>query len=180
VLQQAIDAAGGAAGETMGPVVLAYGLCSNGIVGLRAPRQGLAIPRVHDCIGLFLGSREAYDRAFQERCGTYYLTPGWVAEEKDPLGVLEHDYVPRVGRVEAEQALREELRHYTHVVLIDTGAADLAPLRARARENARFLGKAYEEVPGGRGYFQRILDGPLDEGFVVLGPGERVTQEEFF
>ncbi len=35
-------------------VLMAYGLCSNGIVGVKAMRGEIIIPRVHDCIGIFL------------------------------------------------------------------------------------------------------------------------------
>ncbi len=41
-------------------IVLGYGLCSNGIVEVKAKRQPIVIPRVHDCISLFLGSHERY------------------------------------------------------------------------------------------------------------------------
>ncbi len=41
-------------------IILSYGLCSNGIVGVRANRHPVLIPRVHDCITLFLGSSERY------------------------------------------------------------------------------------------------------------------------
>ncbi|HZL04222.1 MAG TPA: DUF1638 domain-containing protein, partial [Coriobacteriia bacterium] len=38
-------------------IILGYGLCSQGVVGLRAEGCRLVIPRVDDCIALFLGSR---------------------------------------------------------------------------------------------------------------------------
>ena len=41
-------------------IVLGYGLCGNGIVGVKAEKQPLVVPRAHDCIGLFLGSLEAH------------------------------------------------------------------------------------------------------------------------
>ncbi len=161
-------------------IVLGYGLCSNGIVGVTAPKQGLIVPRVHDCIALFLGSRAAYDQTFHERPGTYYLTPGWVAEKKDPLGCMEDDYVPRVGRKNAEWALREEYKNYTHIALIDTKVEDLAPLRTRALENARFLDMQYEEVSGTQDYFEKILFGPYqEEDFLIFQPGETVSQNPF-
>ncbi len=162
-------------------IVLGYGLCSNGVVGLVAPRQGLIIPRVHDCITLFLGSRQAYDEAFQERPGTYYLTPGWIAEGKDPLGYMEQEYTPKLGHETAEWGIKEELKHYTHMVLIDTRVTDVIPLRKRAVENARFLGKHYQEVTGRHNYFQKILYGPYNlEDFVVIEPGGMVEQRFFF
>ena len=58
-------------------VVLAYGLCGRGTAGLRPLRHKLVIPRAHDCITMFMGSKEAYAE-HQHRCPTcYYYTPGW-------------------------------------------------------------------------------------------------------
>ena len=161
-------------------IVLGYGLCSNGVVGLLAPKQGLIIPRVHDCISLFLGSRERYAAVFKKRPGTYYLTPGWIAEEKDPIGMVENDYTARVGREEAIWAVHEELKHYTHIALINTGVGDVKALRKRALENAEFLEKEYEEIPGSAEYFRKIFFGPYDDkDFVIVAPGERVQQKPF-
>lgn len=161
-------------------VVLGYGLCSGGAAGVIAPAQGLVIPRVHDCIALFLGSRQAYQTQFAAHPGTYYLTPGWVAEKKDPLGYMETEYVPRMGRETAEWGLREELKHYRRLALINTGAGDIRSLRARARENADFLEKDLVELSGSREFFRKILYGPYDpEDFVIVGPGEKVSQKPF-
>ena len=165
---------------TVEQVVLGYGLCGGGVVGVRAPDQGLFIPRAHDCIALFLGSREAYERAFQKRAGSYYLTAGWVADRKDPLGVLMEEYVPRLGRAAAEAGLREELQHYTHIVAVVTEGCDAPRLRDRARANARFLGKEYEEVAGDSAYLRRVLSGPYDASwFVRVEPGQTVQQDPF-
>lgn len=180
VIQAAIDQVEARSGEEAGPIVLAYGLCSNGVVGLCTRRRRLVVPRAHDCIALLLGSRQAYEQAFSARPGVYYLTAGWIDEQQDPLGYMERDYVPRLGRETAEWGLREELKHYTHITLIDTRAAEMAPLRARARQNARFLEKAFAEIPGDPTYLQKILFGPHDdEDFLVLAPGERVSQRPF-
>jgi len=158
-------------------IVLGYGLCAKGIVGGAARDTELIIPRCHDCIALFLGSPDCYLERFRENPGTYYLTPGWVAEKKDPLGIIEEN-VPRYGRKTANWVMEEELKHYTHIALIDTGVEEMAPLRARAMENASVLKKRYEEIPGNLDYFRELLRGPYpDEKFLRLGPGEKFTQE---
>ena len=57
----------------------------------------------------------------------------------------------------------------------------MAPLRARAMENAAVLKKKYEEIPGSLDYFRKLLHGPYtEEEFVRLKPGEQFTQEMFF
>ena len=175
-LQEKIDQVA----RTASRIVLGYGLCAKGIVGITAGETELIIPRCHDCIALFLGSPSRYQAVFREKPGTYYLTPGWVAEKKDPLGIIE-EQVPRYGRETAKWVIEEELKHYTHIALIDTGVEEMAPLRARAMENAAVLKKQYEEIPGSLDYFRELLRGPYaEEKFLRLRPGEKFTQEMVF
>lgn len=176
MIQEEIDRVAAYADE----IVLGYGLCSNGIVGVYAPRQYMYVPLVHDCVALLLGSRAAYKKAFKEWTGTYYITPGWVKEEKDPLGILENEYIPRLGREDAVWGLHEELKNYTHIALIDTQVADVGSLRRRAKENADFLGKKYFEITGSKDYFRRILFGPYSApDFLCLPPETPVEQKPF-
>jgi len=162
-------------------LVLGYGLCSNGIVGVTAKGQGLFVPRCHDCITFFLGTCSAYRQALKVQPGTYYLTAGWIRELKDPLGIVENDYVPRMGRRTAIWGMKEELKHYSHFAFINTGAGNSEHLRQRALENAEFFGKKFREVQGNLDYFRKLLYGPYsDEDFIFLKPGERVRQHMFF
>lgn len=176
-IQEIIDRVDG----TVALVVLGYGLCSNGIVGVRSGAQAMVVPRCHDCIGFFLGSPQAYLDDFRSRPGSYYLTPGWIAERKDPLSIIEDDYVPRYGRETAEWAKKEELKHYTHIVLVDTGGAELEPMREIGRKNAEFFGMKYLEVEGrSREFFNKLVYGPYpDDEFIRLLPGEEITQNMF-
>jgi hypothetical protein len=176
MIQEKIAAVAGYAGH----IVLGYGLCSNGVVGVAAVNQEICIARVHDCIALMLGSRQAYNEAFAKRSGTYYLTAGWVAEKKDPLGSLENEYIPKMGKEDAEWGLREELKHYTHIVLINSKSSNMPALRKRARENADFLNKTYEEVQGSDRYLRKLLFGPyLPADFVCIPPGSKIPQRPF-
>ena len=54
----------------------------------------------------------------------------------------------------------------------------MEPLRKIAKENARFLDKKYEEIPGLPDYFKKIIFGPyLEKDFICLKPGETMTEE---
>ncbi len=176
VIQEQIDQAA----EYASRIVVGYGLCSNGIVGITARQQGLYVPHCHDCIAFFMGSHRAYLNAFEARPGTYYLTPGWVAQKKDPLGIIYEDYAPRLGQETAFWVMEEELKHYTHIALINTEAGDIESLRKRARENARVLKKQYEEIQGSLEFFTKLIHGPYASGdFLYLKPGHEVTQKMF-
>ncbi len=161
-------------------VVLGYGLCSNGIVGLKAPEQGLYIPHVHDCIALYLGSRQAYQKIFHQHPGTYHLTPSWINNQTDPLGLMENEYTQRVGAEMAEETMRTEIRNYSHISFVNTNAPNSDKYRRRARENARYFNKEFIEYQGSDAFFRKILYGPhQNPDFIYIQPGNIVKQKDF-
>ncbi|MCE5330178.1 DUF1638 domain-containing protein, partial [bacterium] len=68
-----IDSGGG-----YGKIILGYGLCSNGVKDLVSKNHEIVIPKVDDCISLFLGSKERYIEEFRKDPATYYLCKGWI------------------------------------------------------------------------------------------------------
>lgn len=161
-------------------VILGYGLCSNGIVGVEAPAQGLYIPKIHDCIALYLGSRKKYNEIFKNHPGTYHLTQSWIENEKDPLGLLQNEYTERVGREMAEEAMQHEIKNYEHISYINTGTGDVEKNRQRAKENAKYFGKTFIEYKGTNQYFKKILEGPYqNDDFVYIEPHQKVKQIQF-
>jgi len=160
-------------------ILLGYGLCRNGILGLQPPKQPLIVPRVHDCISLFLGSSGAYQQQTAQQPGTYYLTSGWIEKGQTPLSKLE-DYSRSYDPETAIWILKEEMRHYARIALIDTGLGDLRSYRSYAQQNAELLGIHYEELKGSLSYFQKLLWGPWDEDFLVSERGGRALALEMF
>jgi hypothetical protein len=159
-------------------IVLGYGLCSNGIVGLHSSKHSLIIPRIHDCITLFLGSPEAYRMQSAEYPGTYYLTPGWIEKGQTPISKYE-SYAKSYDQETARWVLHEEMKHYTRIVLIDTGVYPIEPFRAVAKENAKFLGVAYMELQGSPQLFKELICGPWNHNFLIVKEGRPIQQEMF-
>ena len=174
-LQETIDASAPPA-ET---VILGYGLCSQAVIGLRANGCTLVIPRVDDCIAIFLGSGEVYRQQFRAEPGTYYLTKGWIEAGDGPFA--EHDrLVARYGREKAEWVTHEMLKNYTRLALINTGQYELERYRVYSRRTASRFGLRYEEIEGSTALVKKMVHGPWDEEFVVVPPGEAVCYEHFF
>ena len=71
-------------------VVLAYGLCGKALEGIQAGPIPVVIPRAHDCITLYLGSRERYREEFEREPGTFWYIDDYVErsseEELDGFG----------------------------------------------------------------------------------------------
>ncbi|RME33672.1 MAG: DUF1638 domain-containing protein [Thermoflexia bacterium] len=175
-LQQRIDA-------LMTPyeaIVLGYGLCSQAVIGLQARQSPLVIPRVDDCIAVFLGSRKTHREQHAREPGTYYLTKGWIEVGDTPFAEYER-MVQQYGRERADRLIRLMLAHYTRLALINTGQCELEKYREYARRTAERFGLRYEEIPGSTALIRKMLYGPwAPDEFVVVPPGSTVRYEDFF
>jgi len=159
-------------------IVLGYGLCSNGIVGVCARKHPVIVPRIHDCISLFLGSTESYRNHSTEHPGTYYLTPGWIEKGETPLSKF-NSYAQSHGEETAKWVLHEEMKNYTRILLINTAVYDMEPYRRIARQNAAFLGISYEEIQGSSALFRSLVRGPWARDFLIIDRGQTIQQEVF-
>jgi len=174
-LQDAIDAAAPSADT----IILGYGLCSMAVIGLRANGCTLVVPRVDDCIAIFLGSGRAYKQQSRAEPGTYYLTKGWIEVADTPFDEYNR-LKAKYGPEKAEWIIREMIRNYTRLALIDTGREGLERYREFARNLAERWSLRFEEIPGSNALVRRMLLGPWDDDFVVVPPGETIRYEHFF
>jgi hypothetical protein len=159
-------------------ILLGYGLCSYAVVGLKSERHRLVIPKVDDCIPLFIGSREKHLEMLHAEPGTYYLTKGWV-EAQDSAYREYLRLAERYGEARALRVMKVMLANYTRVALINTGNYRMDDYRAFARMMADFLELNFEEIPGSNRMLLMMLDGGWDDEFVVVEPDEEITLEHF-
>jgi len=163
-------------------VVLAYGLCGRGTAELRPLSHKLVIPRAHDCITVFLGSKEAYAE-HQLRCPTcYYYTPGWNRERRVPgperLAAQRAEYAAKFAPDEAAFLLETERAQWAlndTATYLDLGTADAEAEAAYARRCADWLGWRFEHLRGDATLLRDLLWGRWDaERFQTVEPGEQL------
>ena len=159
-------------------IILGYGLCSMGVIGLKAGHSTLVIPRQHDCISIFLGSRRAYEKALDQEPGTYFLSKGWIDAGITLLDELKR-MEERYGKKRAKRVMKRMLQHYRRLAFIDMGYQDQEPYRQFSRRAAREFNLTYEEITGTTELLRRICQGPWDDEFVVAPPGHTVGLEDF-
>jgi hypothetical protein len=174
-LQEKIDASR----KEKGTILLGYGLCSRAVVGLRSEICSLVVPRVDDCISIFLGSRDAYLRQMKAEPGTYYLTKGWI-ETGDNLFGSHHQMVERYGPEQAERLIKRMLQNYTRLVFIDTGKYQVEHYREYSKQMASRYDLRFEEITGSPTLVAEMINGPWDGDFVVVPPGQAISYEDFY
>jgi len=184
-VQEAIDSI-----EEPSLIVLGYGLCGNGLDGIKAGKHTLLIARADDCIAILLGSYRRYIQEFEANPGTYYLTKGWLESGSDPLKEY-RQAAERFGPEKAQRIMDLQYRHYKRLIFVAHAEADLAAYRDRALAVAAYCeeqwGMEYEERIGSEAYIMGLADAAiaLSEGrpddlspdeFLVVPPGEELRQ----
>jgi hypothetical protein len=178
-------------------IVLGYGLCSNILTGLVSAHTPLVIPRAHDCITFFLGSKERYQEFFNAHPGTYYYSSGWLecakrrgsagpiwggaslpASANQSLKATYHECVQKYGEDQAKYLLEEMSRwtgSYSHGTLISFEFAKHLRLREQVQQICSERGWEYAETEGDLSLLEKLIEGAWsDADFLVVRPGQKV------
>lgn len=191
-LQKAIDEISGR--EAPARIVIGYGVCGRGAVGLHARTVPLVIPRVHDCIALFLGSDAEYRRQFAAHPGTYYLSAGWVEEKGDggprrnmgsdgaahPLYNTYEQLAEAYGTENADYIrdfMQSWTRNYTRSAYIDTGIGQQKDHYAqKASDMACRFGWEYARLDGTHDLLHEALTTTVTSDAILVVPPGGITR----
>jgi hypothetical protein len=172
-------------------IVIAYGLCNRGIVGLQARSLPVVIPRAHDCIGMLLGGTRSYLRQLELQPGTYFQSAGWL--EHLPAGgdirpqmsfgpgydLKRDELVAKYGEENADYLIEEFTKftqHYERLAFISTPVPEVAKWEAAARQTAQTRRWKFERLTGDLGWLRRLVNGEWNQReFLTLQPRERVV-----
>lgn len=182
-LQEAIDKTSDQGG--VGRIAVGYGVCGRGTVGIQARDIPVAIPRVHDCIALFLGSDDAYRQEFAKYPGTFYYSAGWCDEkvqpraDKDPeawmidktvtLAELTEQYGP-VHAQEIFAFLSSWQQNYQRAVYIDTGVKSKGWYERQARDMADKYGWSFDRLQGDPSLLTKLLTTDESDDEILIIP----------
>ncbi|MCE5187472.1 MAG: DUF1638 domain-containing protein [Planctomycetaceae bacterium] len=172
------------AGRAYDAILLGYGLCSNGIAGLKSAVP-VVVARGHDCMTLLLGSRQRYQDYFDAHKGIYWYSLGWIEHSdmpsKERLEKLLAEYTEKYGQDNAEYLISLEqtwIKEYRRATFIDWGLPGSEEAKAYTRKCAEYLKWEFDEIQGDSGLMQRLVDGNWnDEDFLLVPPGHIIVDD---
>lgn len=173
-------------------ILFGYGLCNNGLVGLSARNCPLVIPRAHDCITLFFGSKEKYQAYFDSNPGTYFLTSGWLergqetgqlgaesVQERTGMNLSYDELVQQYGEDNAKylwETLGDGLHNYAQYTYIEMGVEPDNRFEEQAREKAADKNWEFRKEAGNMRLIESLVNGEWnDEDFLTVPPGFRIV-----
>ncbi|ADL07552.1 DUF1638 domain-containing protein [Thermosediminibacter oceani] len=164
-LQQEIDSQ-----KNVDNIILAYGFCGNAILGLTASTANLIFPKTDDCISLLLSKPGELKRSKD----AYYLTRGWINSPRSFM--MDYKYaLERYGEEKAIKIFRYMLKNYNKLILIDTGAYNVADCLNEAQKIAEIAGLELIIEKGDLWLLKKMLTGPYDDNFCIVNRGEKVN-----
>ncbi len=164
-------------------ILIGYGLCSNGIIGLKSDKYTLVIPRAHDCITFLLGSKERYDKEFHEKPGIYWYSPGWIENVLMPSKERNErkykEYVEQFDEDSAEFLMESEqgwLTKYENLAYIKNDVLNSKSHYEFSRRAADYLKWSFNEYEGDMSLLKDFVEGNWDnDRFLVVKPGQTVV-----
>lgn len=166
--------------EQYDAIILGYGLCSNGLAGVRSRKTKIIVPRAHDCTTLFLGSRERYRALFDSASGgIYWYTPGWletcVMPGPERMALLKDHYIELYDEDNAQFLIdfeKQWISEYKNAYYIDWPTLKNEAYVDYSRACADALGWKFTVVDGDDSMFINMLKGNWDDRqFLIVEPG---------
>lgn len=169
--------------EEYDAILLGYGLCSNGIVGVSSRKYPIIVPRGHDCITILLGSKEKYQDYFNSHDGIYWYSSGWIERTLQPgkerVEMLRKQYIEKYGEDNADYLMEMEqgwLKKYNWASYIYWDQFHSEHLKEYTRACADYLGWNYDEIMGDTSLVVDLLNGNWDsKRFLVSPPNSTIA-----
>lgn len=159
-------------------VILTYGQCGGGTLGLKVNFEELILPRVDDCITLLLGSSQRRQEMNRE-LAAYYVTEGWLTGRKTPMGDFQR-ILNRYGEKRGRQVIEVMYRNYRSLCLLDTGVSDIERLKGLCIPVTEITGTQLCTACGVLTWLEQLLTGPWpQERFLVKHRGQTITEGDF-
>lgn len=163
--------------KSIDTVLVAMGFCGGSWEDIATDKR-IVIPRVDDCITLLLHTDDTWYPNLKQ-CGHLYLRDD--IEGKFSPKSIKKNLCSQYGDSEGSFVFRTWFGSYTNADIIDTGAYDChsEAYMLEAMENADLMEATLDYVPGSNLILEKLVSGRWDQQFLVIEPGNTVSNMDF-
>lgn len=156
-------------------ILLLCGLCGNATLGLKSDDCELVVPRMHDCISMFLGSSQKYFELKKKYPRAYFASSGWIDSDLLPSQKLfesqrksfEEKYPDDEELVdELMDALAEQFKEYN--CYFYTEFSDCPNCRLECEKYAKFMNWQFRQIESDPKFFEDAITMNWDERFLIV------------
>ena len=159
-VQEVVDSLG-----NVDRVMLCVSGCGGGTKGLVASTAELVIPKTADCLDILLHGGDPRPKQ------AIFLTESWMRfMQKSGMDI--DKLTAKLGREEAEAALRRIYKGFENFYIIDTGVYDTAPVEEYIRPLVDILGGELHYLRGEYSLLRKMAAGNIDDDFYLVPKGE--------
>lgn len=164
--------------EEVDTVLVAMGFCGGAWQGISCKKR-IVIPRVSDCVSMFLVTEDRFDSDLKEM-GHMYL----FGDREEGFTVhsiyenMKEEYSPET----VDFMFERYFEYYYHLDIIDNGLYDCYDIDyvEKAQMDADRIHAELGYVEGSNILLEQLVSGNWDEKFAVYQPGEQITQSSFY
>jgi len=157
-------------------ILFTFGYCGNAILGLKSLASNLIIPKVNDCIELFLHGNPQKGALRSQGC--YFITQGWLKSSFSIVNEFDH-YIEKYGVKRTKRIMDVMLAHYHFLTMLDTGSYPMDECKLIADEAAQKLNLQVNSEKGSIKLLIDLFSKHWSEHFCKIPPGNIVTLEHF-
>ena len=154
-------------------LLLPMGRCGNATVGLRSDRFSLVLPRCEDCVNLLL-SKDSLKVDRPKGC--MFFSRGWVSSNRSPQMDYERT-CRKYGKEQGDMITQMIYGGYRWFGLMDTGRYPLDMVQEALTPLANAIPVDFKVLEAPCGVLKKMARLEFDDDFVIVPPGEVVTEE---
>ncbi|WP_303868880.1 DUF1638 domain-containing protein [Acetobacterium wieringae] len=155
-------------------IYLLYGHCGQAICGIQARQCPIIIPKVEDCIEVLLYHNPEVN---EMRRTSYFISQGWLWGNEN-LG-YEYDRIKeKYGEKRALRVVKTMYKNYRYLMYVNTGIEE-DRVRHDCSTVAERLGLQLQETHGDIHLLLNMLNGVMDDRYLIVPPEGYVTEEMF-
>ncbi|MGL5346624.1 MAG: DUF1638 domain-containing protein [Peptostreptococcaceae bacterium] len=158
-------------------IILLFGLCGNGLAGLKSKNSKLICPKVDDCISLYMGGVDKRMK-LKDATATYFFTKRYIENEFSIYNEMKSMKL-KYGEEKTNKIYKSLFKKYKYIRTINTGAYDENDIKEKIYELCEVFDLIYESVDGDLNLLYKALNKEFDDNFIILEKENELRSEYF-